>query len=270
MSALLVDIGNSRIKWRTIDEQGRAIADSGALALADLERLADLWVTLRPERAIVSNVAGERVGAVVDRTLRSLVPDVPIEHVVPVLEAAGVINGYRDVAQLGPDRWLAMIAAHALWPDQALLVCSFGTATTIDLLSSEAGDRRATFRGGLILPGVETMRHALVRDTARLVANPGKIVDFADNTDDAIASGIAMAQIGAVRAALRHARPRGASGPLACIVAGGASGGLLESLETLDVPIHLAPDLVLHGLAVFAADARLQRASVDETITIDR
>jgi len=252
MSTLLIDIGNSRIKWRAVAADGRPIADAAALALADVDQLVERWKPLRPHRAVVSNVAGDRIGDLVEGVLRGLAPNLSIDGVVPVREAAGVLNGYRDVAQLGPDRWLAMIGARALWPARSLLVCSFGTATTIDLLSAGGDAAQATFVGGLILPGIETMRDSLVRKTARLAAHPGKVVELADNTDDAITSGIVAAQIGAINETLRHARSRADIDRLACVVAGGASSALGDRLKTIDVPVHVVADLVLHGLAVFA------------------
>lgn len=266
-TALLIDIGNSRIKWRAIDTDGHPVGDHAALALDQLELLPDRWKTSRPDFALVSNVAGDRVGTLVDRVLRSIKPDVRIEHVVPVIEAAGVTNGYRDVAQLGPDRWLSMIGAHASWPDRSLLICSFGTATTIDLLTIEH-DARAIFVGGMIMPGVDTMRRSLARDTARLALQPGKVVDFADNTDDAIASGIAGAQVGAINEALRHADSRCRTTPLACIVAGGASVALLDRLKSIDAVVHVVPDLVLQGLAVLARDMGCKRATSTDLIDL--
>ena len=261
-TALLIDIGNSRLKWRAIDADGNAIGEHAALALDQLERLPERWKSSRPDLAMISNVAGDRVGALVDRVLRMITPEVRIEHVVPVVEAAGVINGYRDVAQLGPDRWLSMIGAHASWPDRSLLICSFGTATTIDLLTIEE-DARATFVGGRIMPGVDTMRRSLARDTARLAVQPGTIVDFADNTDDAVASGIAGAQVGAINEALRHARSRYGTTRVDCVVAGGASVALLDSLEAIDVPMHVVPDLVLQGLATLACKRGIPTLTTD-------
>ena len=67
----------------------------------------------------------------------------------------GVRNGYAKPAQLGSDRWAALIAAWHLVQRKCLVVDS-GTATTIDTLSGQG-----EFVGGLILPGVELMQRSL-------------------------------------------------------------------------------------------------------------
>ena len=103
------------------------------------------------------------------------------------------------------------------------------------------------------------MRGALTRTTARLPASDGRIVDFADRTDDAIASGVMAAQTGAVARALAglHARRRSTSGcpPPLCLVAGGAASRMAAMLVELDTPHRLVHDLVLRGLACVGSEA---------------
>ena len=276
MRVLLIDIGNSRIKWRFVDprhdwpqhddvEHANPSNQSGTLALIELPRLAQRLRAVHVpglDAVHLSNVAGTEA----EDTLRSAVSaswgGVPVHSLIPNAAQCGVSNGYRDKTQLGPDRWAAMLGAHALAPDRHLLVCSFGTATTIDLLLAEDHAHRASFEGGLILPGFDTMRRALARDTARLPLAQGEVVDFAIGTDDAIASGIAAAQAGAVVHALRKARARaasrdrerGAPRPFACVLAGGGANTMAAYLSDLDVPIHSVPDLVLRGLHAVAHD----------------
>ncbi len=96
--------------------------------------------------ALVSNVAGDGVEGTVRRALVARWPAIRIEPVVPARMRHGVVNGYAEPARLGPDRWLAMIGAADLFGDPATLVCSFGTATTIDLLTCAARSRAARRR----------------------------------------------------------------------------------------------------------------------------
>jgi type III pantothenate kinase len=272
MKVMLIDIGNSRIKWRVVDH-GRMPStnlddethrDDDALPLNEVEHIEDQWRELAAApivAAYVSNVASAEIARRVVRGLLAMWGEIRVEQIVPKPQQAGVINGYRDAAQLGPDRWLAMIGAHALLPTQSLLICSFGTATTIDLLTVPLDDQNghATFNGGLILPGIDAMRRSLARETARLPDRGGAFVDFADNTDDAIASGVLTSQLGAVERAIRLARSRqgGGASVSTCLVAGGASASIAPMLDAVGIGVQVIPDLVLRGLQVVACGSSL-------------
>lgn len=285
MRVLLVDIGNSRVKWRIVDpradrpqcvapQRDAPVEDASAcgesLALADLRRLKERFVANEEptlDAVHVSNVAGAEAEDVLRGAVRATWGDVTVHALIPSVAQCGVRNDYRDKAQLGPDRWAAMLGARALLTGSDLLVCSFGTASTIDLLVCEDdATTNASFAGGLILPGIEAMRRALARDTARLPLVQGEVVDFARGTDDAIASGIAAAQTGAVMRALRDARARVASRnrehadssterPFACVLAGGGANAMAACLSDLEATVYVVSDLVLRGLHAIARDA---------------
>ena len=264
MIALLVDIGNSRVKWRIAEiapsaealQPYRWLTEEQALALSELPALRD---RLRVDAGCAvqsihfSNVASPVAEVAMLAAAAAVWGERTAHRVTPVARGCGVANRYVDPAQLGPDRWLAMIGAHAALPDRSLLICSFGTATTIDLLVAEA-DSSATFVGGLILPGFEAMRVSLSDTTARLPLATGGIVAFATNTDDAIASGVATAQAGAVERALRQSREAtGSSRPIHCVLAGGSATIVASLLEATDAGFEVVHDLVLRGLATVAA-----------------
>ncbi len=234
---LLIDAGNTRIKWALVDPQQPAQWQaSGAVPHAGLTALAATWQHSGVSRAVVANVAGAALHAQLASLLQDVLGVTP-HWFVSRAECAGLHNGYRDPAQLGCDRFAAMIGARARYPAQALLVVSCGTATTIDAVSA-AGD----FIGGMILPGLDMMLTALARNTAQLpqvaddVAMPPL---FADQTDAAILSGCLVAQTGAIERALSaHAGAR-------CILSGGAASRIAAALS---VPAVLIDHLVLHGL----------------------
>ncbi len=270
MTVLLIDIGNTRIKWRFAEITPHRSASANirwagreqALALDDAESLAATWRTITDESleaVFVSNVASaEREAVVVDAAARRWA-GASVLRVRPQASQCGVANGYRDPAQLGPDRWMAMLGAHACRPDRTLLVCSFGTATTIDLLiDDDTAGRSASFVGGMILPGFDAMRLSLASSTARLPLAHGNAVDFADTTDDAIVSGIVAAQVGAVGVALRGARERLSARletfPLLCLLAGGGADAVAPHVGQLNVDVERVHDLVLRGLAAVAVE----------------
>jgi type III pantothenate kinase len=157
---LLVDIGNSRVKW-AFGTADHFVAHGDAL-LGDSSGLRPLlespWV---PDAIRIANVAGPEAGARLAASLEERFGITPV-FASSIATGAGVRNGYTVAAQLGVDRWLAMCAAFAN-SRVPLCVADAGTATTIDIVAGN-GDHQ----GGLILPGIELMQSALFRDTGEL------------------------------------------------------------------------------------------------------
>jgi type III pantothenate kinase len=157
-------------------------------------------------------------------------------------EQLGVVNGYRDPQQLGPDRWAALIGAHHGEAGHKLVV-NAGTALTIDALTAEG-----RFLGGLIVPGPALMRRSLDRGTAGLRLTEGALRDFPDNTPDAITSGAVQAGAGAIERLGEAMAARG-SPPARIILSGGAAA---EFAGPLPWPATLRENLVLDGLLLIA------------------
>jgi type III pantothenate kinase len=250
---LLIDAGNTRIKWALMaaDALGRAAlghwSGYGSLRREDIGQLTDIWRAANISRVLLSNVAGEGMrDALEPMLLRAAgLKPVPVEWFRSMPELAGVRNAYRNPAQLGCDRFAAAIGAHALVPNQTLLVVTCGTATTVDAVTADG-----VFLGGMILPGLGLMAAALAGNTAQLpqITPPTDApVLFADNTDDAIAAGCLAAQTGAIeRAAAQLAQRYGA---VRCIISGGAA---MLIAPQLSIPCDRIDDLVLIGLQVVA------------------
>lgn len=231
---LLLDIGNSRLKWGLLSA-GRWVAQ-GAL---EHDRPWDFDAILPPVGQLASaagvNVAGDRMAA---RVEQALVPwQLAIQWIRPASECAGVRNAY-DPTQLGADRWAAVLGASRRH-DGAALVVTAGTATTIDVLTDAH-----VFQGGLIIPGVELMKRALAGNTAQLPFADGVPADVPTRTVDAIHMGCLHAQAGAIERMYRHLA--GQRAPM-CLINGGA-GPLIAPL--LDMPVMLVENLVLDGVAV--------------------
>jgi type III pantothenate kinase len=237
---LLVDAGNTRIKW-AIAPADAAPGDwtaHGAVPHAELDRLQAAWAGHGLTRAVVSNVAGHAMQAQLTALLAPLLPAAP-HWFTSRAELNGLRNRYRNPAQLGSDRFAAALGARCLAPGKALVVATCGTATTVDAVSA-AGD----FLGGMILPGLGLMLGALARGTAQLPqVAPGERYAappvFADHTSDAILSGCLAAQAGAIERACA-ALPADL-----CIVSGGAAASVAPLLS---VPHWMLDNIVLVGL----------------------
>ena len=236
---LLIDAGNSRVKWGWHD--GRDWASIATVSLIEFAASSDhinpFSVTHEnPSRIVISNVAGE--GAHQLLVNWTSIFDAEPLWVKGEAERCGVRSRYERPEQLGPDRWAALIAARALQPGPCLVV-NAGTATTVDALSADG-----EFLGGLILPGIELMRFVLHEHTGRLPIQEGAFRDLPRNTLDAIESGCRHAQAGAVE---RMFRATGGNG--LCLVSGGGGESLME---LLGVPSRYVENLVLEGLARIA------------------
>ena len=244
---LLLDIGNTRIKWARL-----AGGELGAQQ-AEVHLEADLGPVLErvfdgpaPEHVLASNVAGPLVAAALGEICSERYRLRP-EFLIPAPETCGVTNGYKDPARLGADRWAAAIGAfrHHGGP---VCVMDAGTAITVD-----AVDAQGRHLGGLIAPGPQTMRRALAGATASLRdGGEGEFALFCRETRSAISSGgwhTAAGFLERIRALV--------SAELGAKTRFLLTGGDAERLAEL-VPgkFTLVPDLVLQGLAVVAGAKR--------------
>lgn len=248
---LLIDAGNTRIKWAMADrsmqpETGMIWRRMDSVPHPELPALETDWQADAVQDIWISNVAGPAVRARLEQLCARVFPQASCHWLTSQAELAGLRNAYRQPAQLGVDRFVSAIGAHALFPQQDLIVATCGTATTVDAVSA-AG----TFSGGMILPGLQLMAGSLARNTAQLpqvAGHTGMTQIFADNTDDAIVSGCIHAQTGAITLACESWTQQTGK-PVLCLISGGAAPYLVPHLTVRHQHI---PNLVLTGLLVVA------------------
>ena len=244
---LLVDLGNSRVKWASLDGAVRSPAQAAAWSgwSADDWR-SNLFGARCVERVVACSVApAAAVAALRDAARRQC--GVEVEFFVAVPQSAGVVNGYEQPAQLGADRWAAVIGA---FHDRAVDTCvvNVGTALTIDVVTMTG-----RHLGGLIVPGLELMVDALHVRTGdlaqRSAASPARTrTSLATDTRSAIENGCELALASLVdRECARLTRELGHAPRL--LLSGGGADRVRAWLET---PSEHVPDLVLRGLAVIA------------------
>lgn len=229
---LLIDAGNSRLKWAVV-EDGRWRAQ-GTSNYADWSALkANLTVGTDCFIASVANAAHEQQIASLLEAM-----GVAATWLTARGEFAGVKNSYLNPQQLGVDRWMGLIAARQRSRDPVLVV-SVGTAMTVDALSADG-----VFLGGLIVPGVNMMRQALLQGTARVAEASGHWQAFPLTTADAVQSGIVAALCGAIQQ--QHARLAEFSTIAPhCLLTGGDAEMLLPHLS---VQAEHVPVLALEGI----------------------
>jgi type III pantothenate kinase len=250
MTALLIDIGNTRIKWARL--VGNDLAEQSAAVHAEWTREDFIQHVLnsgpRAERVLIANVGGQRMGELARAALAHAWQIEP-QFVHSLAQQAGIRNAYPEPAKLGVDRWLAMLGARALEP-RPLCVVSVGTAMTIDGL-----DGAGRHLGGVIVPGPQLMVTSLLRNTSDIAqrAIGGRAGDalFADNTLGAIQQGAVQALAALVERALETMRRELGESPV-LLLTGGASGRIRPAIQA---PGREIADLVLRGLAVVAAQS---------------
>ena len=253
---LLLDAGNSRLKWALLRhghfERGGVFEHSGE-AIKELASAA--WAELDiPESVWVANVGGEPLRRALNSWVRRHWKLTP-EYVVADAELFGIHNAYAEPARLGVDRWLALLAARELFKGP-LCIVDCGTALTIDALGL---DNRHL--GGLIIPGLQLMRDALVGRAESIreqmqVASHEQVRLLGADTGSAVVGGTLYAQVAVIDRVLADLRAElGAS--LRCVLTGGDAPGLLPLLATR---AHYEADLVLLGLA------RIARSRTTETV----
>ena len=241
---LAIDAGNTRIKWGLYDGQSWFLRGAVDIAgIANSHAFHDVLSASVIDYVLISNVAGPIFAKTIEDQIQVL--GKPISFAGAQASQCGVTNRYADPAQLGSDRWAALIAAHAAAVDapRAQLVVMSGTALTVDALGADG-----TFLGGIIAPGLTLMHRALNRGTAQLPFAPGVYQSFPTNTVNAITSGAVEACAGAIQRMYTHLSARVGDAPH-CVGSGGAMHVLAPHLP---FPVSINENLVLDGLLVIA------------------
>lgn len=290
MTWLLIDSGNSAVKWARSDADGHHFSggvesyhpletQGGLQVVAPLEeRLTAQWIARPPQAVFGVCVADDATRFAIEKAVRN-VSNLDVTWYGPqrhfegrnVAHTLALLNGYRDPRQLGADRWHAMIGACAKYPDESLIVAGCGTATTVDCVRAQPL-QAAVFLGGAIAPGYQLMYDALAKGTARLPRVPARtaFVNRPLDTEQAIVTGVHYAQIGLVENVTREFAAEIESlgkEPPRLLLTGGRSRALLSSLtrsllaEKAVSAIVLEDNLVLHGVAVRAYNESLPSPS---------
>lgn len=241
MNSWLIDYGNTRLKCAPLDDTGRC-GDVQAYATSDREALDGVLRLLGSAKTgecvwLASVASPERT-----QTLASAIAaqGYTVKRVETMAQCGRLRVAYAEPMRLGVDRFLAMLAVLQRG-DGPWLIVSVGSAMTVDLL-----DVDGRHHGGLIAPTPTHMREALAQRFPVLDLPVGHTVDFADDTNDAIASGTAAAALGLIEHSLRTAHARLGVRPTLLL-----TGGAAETLGAEAAGEYLSAP-VLDGLAILA------------------
>ncbi len=254
MKALLMDVGNSRIRVKGWSGQKLVFptAEGGEMgafgecpAIQPLEELAEFSTAevLENSLSVCRELTAlrEKMGHL-PVVMVSVVPAISavLDELWPDLAVADhrcalpFLSQVDELAGVGPDRLCNVAAAQGAGLGNALIVDA-GTATTFDLLVD------GVFLGGLIAPGMAFSAHQLGKIAARLAPVPfaPSVLGPGRDTLSAMAAGAWHVGIGGVEAVisgLTKERPE-----LKVVLTGGLGHHLVASSRFLD------PDWTLRG-----------------------
>lgn len=254
---LLLDVGNSFLKWAWLESAWMKHRQDGLPVLSDADEclhageaiyavLDEVWADFPvPEQVWLSNVAGD----VLEEALLKWITQhwhCSVSVAVTASRSDQLINAYTVPSQLGVDRWLGLLAANR-YGKSAHAVFDCGTAITLDAL-----DARGKHLGGLILPGIKMMHDALFKDAEGVTETaPGEPVAgmlFANDTKTAVDVGCQYSVIAFIERVIGDMQKE-IGKDLHCIITGGDAEELLPLLR---VNVDYQPLLVLQGLAIHA------------------
>ncbi len=247
---LAIDVGNTNIvlgvfqgaelirSWRlqtlrdrTADELGLAV--DGLFVHGKIDRTRIEGVVLG---SVVPPLTNTVVGMLWKYFERSpLVVDPASNSGMPIL--------YSNPSEVGADRIVNAIAAFEQYggDGRPLIVCDFGTATTLDAVSG-----KGEYLGGAICPGVTISADALFQRAARLprieVRKPATVIGR--TTIGAMESGLFFGYVGMVEGLVRRMDVE-LGGNAVCVATGGLAVVIAPETQLFQ---HVDVELTLQGL----------------------
>ena len=141
-SNLFIDIGNSAVKWRTLDSKvfSQSVDKFSEKSLPDTQ---SIWLSAVAHPEIVKAIEMELTDVEVVRSLSHF---------------GSLTIAYKEPLDLGSDRFLAMLGALKHFPNRNLLIIDIGSALTIDVVN-DIGEHQ----GGMIMPGLDALRGSFAK-----------------------------------------------------------------------------------------------------------
>lgn len=246
---LVIDVGNTNIVLGIFKDQ--ELVDHWRVS-TDRLRTTDEYGVLIRHLFYLNGVNSEEIDAII---ISSVVPPVmpTLERMcqryfglTPLVIGPGVKTGmdikYDNPREVGADRIVNAVAAYEKFGGPVIII-DFGTATTFC-----AVDKKGTYLGGAICPGIRISTDALVQRTAKLprieVVQAEKVI--CRNTVESMQAGVFYGFVGQVDGIVTRMRRE-----LGCKARVVATGGLAvivaPATDAIDV---VEPMLTLEGLKI--------------------
>ncbi len=241
---LLLDIGNSRCKFAKQD--GSAIKESGVITYKSKNKIDEIKSIFENDEAFNRVVICSVLNDQFNQALKKVLNDNLISNyyfVDPLQDTFGIKHCYKNPENLGVDRLVAMLAAHVNYSGNKCVI-DCGTAVTIDAI-----DNNGKHHGGVIMPGITTMKYSLSSGTD--IANITKTGDYSvlpDTTEDAMYTGCISAVAGGIEYVINTMQDKFAIFDRIIITGGDAE----KMIPMIKIGLEHEATLVVDGLAIIA------------------
>ena len=223
-SNLFVDIGNSAIKWRTLDSEvfSQSVNNFSPKSLPNNQ---SIWLSAVAHPEIVKAIEMEFLD---------------VEVVKSLSHFSSLTIAYKEPLDLGSDRFLAMLGALKHFPDRNMLIIDVGSALTIDVVNDNG-----EHQGGLIMPGLEALRGSF----AKFATNNQNLnsASLQTSTEEAWLSGTQEMLISSIKEQITGFESEQSDGIV--ILTG---GGIRYLLSELPETVNYFDNLVLDGLESYS------------------
>ena len=219
MRDLLIDLGNSAVKWCLDGHYEQS--PNHAFKLDLLPKAERIWASCVGDSSLLKDLN-------------------QAQFVVSQAQLGRFQSAYAKPETLGVDRFLAMIGALEQYPGEDLLIIDAGSALTFDVVLS-TGEHQ----GGLIMPGLSALQHSFEKFASG--EKTFLLKPLTDNTGDAWASGTSCMLIDTLRARVEQYLQTYPN--LQILLTGGDAKLLALHLQQALV---IKPHLVLEGLRIYA------------------
>ena len=256
---LAIDVGNTNIVFALVDSGGGdgAIRQRWRIS-TDRDRTADEYAVWLHQLMALEGVSHAHIDAAI---IATVVPPTlfnlqrlcrkyfSVEPLVVGDEGVryGIALAVDNPREVGADRIVNAVAAHASTPGN-LIVVDFGTATTFDVITTDA-DSGGVYRGGAIAPGINLSMDALYSHAAKLPRiavepPPGNGSAIGTNTVHAMQSGVFWGYVGLIEGLVRRITSE-IGGPVTVIGTGGLATLFNRHTPAID---RVDGDLTIRGL----------------------
>ncbi len=253
---LAIDVGNTNIMFALVE--GGVIRHRWRISTAE-QRTADeygvwLYQLMQMEGIARAAVHDVIIASVVPQTLfnlrglaRKYFNAEPMVVGAPGVDVGMAVN-MPNPAEVGADRIVNAVAAHAAYPG-SLIIVDFGTATTFDVVSADG-----CYEGGVIAPGINLSMDALYHAAAKL---PRIAVEpppegqgaIGKGTVHAMQSGVFWGYVGLTEGLVARLKAE-IGGSVTVIGTGGLAALFARHTQAID---HVDPDLTVAGLVAIHA-----------------
>ena len=223
-SNIYIDIGNSAVKWRTLESDVYS-KNVDEFLTSTLPQADSAWVSAVANLDIVDDIKG-------------LFKEF---HLVGSQKKCNnLVVAYDDPSSLGSDRFFAMLGAMNQFPKKPLLVIDIGSAMTFDVINGDG-----IHQGGLIMPGLGALRISFSKfETTDLTTN---IDGLARNTTDAWKNGTHAMLISSINDQIEKFNEIYSDGIVTIC------GGFVDEIRNeLPKSVQIFDNLVLDGLECYS------------------